>query len=68
MDKTNQKKQIYNDAAVKALMERHKLGRGYILKFIRGERNGTLAIKIQEEYKTLDSAAKVTVNEKVNNL
>ena len=68
MNKTKQKKQTYNDAVVKALMERHNLNRGYILKMVRGERNGSLGIKVQEEYKQLDSAAKVTVNNKINNL
>jgi hypothetical protein len=68
MDKVKQKRTTYNDAVIKGLMERYGFKRNYIIKSISGERNGTLSIKIQEEYKVLNAATNNVLKTKIKNL
>ena len=68
MDKPKQKKSIYNDDVIKVIIERYGFKRNYILKSIRGERSGTIPLKIQEEYKKLNSEAKKIINQKSKEL
>jgi len=68
MSKPKQKKTNYNDDIIKALMAKYGFKRNYILMSIRGERNGLIPIRIQEEYKALDRAAKAAVNKNITNV
>jgi hypothetical protein len=68
MDKRREKKANYNDTIIKELMAKYGFKRNYILMSIRGERTGTIPIKIQEEYKTLDSASKIAIRNKINEI
>lgn len=61
-------RQSYNDLVVDELKKKYDVTRNYILMSIRGERTGTFSIRIQEEYKKLDSASKLAVRAKINEL
>lgn len=65
MDKPKQKKAIYNEDIILALITKYGFGRDYILKSIRGDRVGRIPVRIQEEYKTLNSAAKAAVKKNI---
>jgi hypothetical protein len=68
MDKSRKKKSVYNDEILIELKNKYGFGRDYILKSIRGERVGTIPIKIQEEYKTLLSASNQVIKEQIKDL
>lgn len=68
MDKSKQNKSVYNDTIIKELISKYGFKRNYILKSIRGERVGTIPIKIQEEYKTLLSASNQLIKQQINQL
>ncbi|MEN5434131.1 hypothetical protein ABE545_10850 [Sphingobacterium faecium] len=68
MNKLRKKPQNYNDDAVKELMIKYGFKRNYILMSIRGERVGTVPVKIQDEYLQMDRAAKAAIQKKVNEL
>lgn len=68
MDKSRKKKSVYNDEILNELKKKYGFGRDYILKSIRGERVGTIPIKIQEEYKTLLSASNQVIKEQIKDL
>lgn len=53
MNKTRQKRNDYDTEIIKILMNKYQVGKNYIEKSIRGDRNGTLSIQIAEAYKTL---------------
>ncbi len=53
MNKTRQKRNDYDAEIIKILMNKYQVGKNYIEKSIRGDRNGTLSIQIAEAYKTL---------------
>lgn len=66
MDKSRKKKSLYNTEILIELQNKYGFGRDYILKSIRGERVGTIPIKIQEEYKALLSAATQAIKQQIN--
>lgn len=66
MDKSRKKKSLYNTEILIELQNKYGFGRDYILKSIRGERVGTIPIKIQEEYNTLLSASRQAVKQQIN--
>lgn len=68
MSKTRQKKANYNEEIILALISKYGFKRDYIYKSIRGERVGTIPIKIQEEYKTLSQAAKNAIKTKLEDI
>ncbi|MFH6945144.1 hypothetical protein [Flavobacterium sp. FlaQc-50] len=68
MDKSRKKKSLYNTEILTELQNKYGFGRDYILKSIRGERSGTIPIKIQEEYKTLLSASTQAIRKQINEL
>lgn len=57
------KKKSYDGEVIKMLQERYDVGVRYIQMSIAGERNGSLSIKIQEEYKNAVRARKKTLSE-----
>lgn len=65
MDKTKRKKQTYNEDAISELKKKYGFTRDYIVKSIRGDRNGTLPLQIAEEYKIAARAAKKAVQSKI---
>lgn len=67
MDKLNKKKTIYNEEILKELEKKYGFKRNYIQKSIRGERTGTIPLKIQEEYKELEKASKTAIQKKISN-
>ena len=68
MDKSRKKKSLYNTEILTELQNKYGFGRDYILKSIRGERSGTVPIKIQEEYKALLSASTQAIKKQINEL
>lgn len=68
MDKTKKKKSSYNDTIIEQLMIKYGFGRDYILKSIKGDRSGTIPIRIQEEYKTLLSASNALIKQQINQI
>lgn len=68
MSKAKQKRPIYNEVIISALKEKYGFTSSYIRMSIRGDRTGTIPIKIQEEYKQLEREAKQAVNKKINEL
>ncbi|TWP23496.1 hypothetical protein ETU10_07170 [Apibacter muscae] len=55
------KNKIYNQEALQELQKKYGFTRDYIIKSIKGERIGTYPLRIQEEYKQLDDAAKLAI-------
>ncbi len=53
MNKTRQKRNDYDAEIIKILIEKYQVGKNYIEKSIRGDRNGNLSITIAEAYKKL---------------
>jgi hypothetical protein len=68
MDKSKKNKSVYNDVIIKELMIKYGFGRDYIMKSIRGERVGTIPIKIQEEYKALLTASNQIIKQQISQL
>jgi len=68
MSKAKQKKATYNDTVIKELIVKYGFGRDYILKSIKGERTGTIPIKIQEEYNALVRVSNKIIKEQINQL
>ncbi|MBB4117900.1 hypothetical protein GGR32_000172 [Mesonia hippocampi] len=68
MSKTKQKRQKYNDDVLQELKKKYDVTRNYIILSIRGERNGTLSIQIQEDYRKLNAASKKAINQKISEL
>ena len=68
MSKLTKKKNIYNEEILIELEKKYGFKRNYIQKAIRGERTGTIPLKIQEEYKTLEKASKNLIVKKINEL
>ncbi|MEO6176812.1 MAG: hypothetical protein ABIP27_16795 [Flavobacterium circumlabens] len=68
MDKSRKKKANYNTEILIELQNKYGFGRDYILKSIKGERIGTVPIKIQEEYKALLSASNQAIKNQINEL
>ena len=68
MDKTKQKKSVYNDTIIKGIMERYGFKRNYVIKAIRGDRVGKIPIKMQEEYKKLLRESNIIINKKLEEL
>lgn len=68
MDKSRKKKSDYNTEILTQLQNKYGFGRNYILKSIRGERVGTIPIKIQEEYKTLLSTSTQAIRKQIGEL
>lgn len=58
----------YNETVLQELIKKYGVTRDYIYKSIRGERTGTIPIKIQGEYQLLDKASKSTVKNKINEI
>lgn len=56
---------LYNQDIIQELINKYGFGKNYILKSIRGDRTGTIPTKIQEEYKKLNSAAKLAVKKEI---
>lgn len=61
MSKTKKKHVNYNDVVIDELRCRYGFTRDYILKSIRGDRVGSTAIRIQEEYWRLDRMARQAI-------
>lgn len=68
MNKPTQKRAKYNDDIIKGLMSKYGFKRNYILMSIRGERTGTIPIRIQEEYNQLNRETKKVINSKIDKL
>jgi len=68
MSKPKQKRANYNEEILKALQNKYDVTAQYIRMSIRGERTGTMSIKIQEDYKTLEKEANKAVNNKIKDL
>ncbi|ENG5660757.1 hypothetical protein ABUT75_002322 [Flavobacterium psychrophilum] len=68
MDKTKQKKSVYNDTIIKGIMERYGFKRNYVIKAIRGDRVGKIPIQMQEEYKKLLCETNLIINKKLDEL
>jgi len=68
MSKLTKKKNIYNEEILIELEKKYGFKRNYIQKAIRGERTGTIPLKIQEEYKALEKASKNVIVKKINEL
>lgn len=66
MDKSRKKKSVYNAEILTALKNKYGFKQDYILKSIRGERVGTIPIKIQEEYKALLSASNQAIKKQIS--
>lgn len=65
MSKRKQKKANYNEDVIIALISKYGFKRDYILKSIRGDRVGTIPLRIQEDYKTLNTAAKKAIKKNI---
>lgn len=68
MDKGTKKNNTYNATIIKELMMKYGFKRDYIQKSIRGERTGTIPLRIAEEYENLNRAAKKIVSDKINEI
>lgn len=68
MDKSRKKKAVYNTEILTELKKKYGFTQDYILKSIRGERVGTIPIKIQEEYKALLSASNQVIKQQIDKL
>lgn len=68
MSKIRKKRNEYNDLVVKELMKRYGFKRNYILMSVRGERTGTIPLRIKEDYRLLDSASRQAIQQKVDEL
>ena len=68
MDKSRKKKSVYNTELLIQLKNKYGFTRDYILKSIKGERTGTIPIKIQEEYKSLVSASNQAIQQQINKI
>lgn len=68
MDKGTKKNNTYNDGLVKELMLKYGFKRNYILKSIRGERTGTIPLRIAEEYNRLNRELKIITRTKTQQL
>lgn len=68
MSKNRKKNIIYNTVAVEELRKRYGVTRDYVLKSIRGDRNGSIPSRIQDEYKQLERASNAAIQSKVNEL
>ena len=68
MDKSRKKKSVYNTEILIQLKNKYGFTRDYILKSIKGERTGTIPIKIQEEYKSLVSASNQAIQQQINKI
>ena len=68
MDKPKKKNQKYNDEVIEALISKYGFKANYIRMSIRGERVGTIPIKIQEEYKKLDAQAKAAIQASIKKI
>ena len=68
MDKLNKKKNNYNEEVLNELINKYGFKKNYIQKAIRGERTGTIPLKIQEEYKSLSNAANSAIKSQINKI
>jgi hypothetical protein len=68
MDKSRKKKSVYNTEILTELQKKYGFGRDYILKSIKGERTGTIPVKMQEEYKALLSASNQAIKQQMDKL
>lgn len=68
MNKIRKKRNEYNDLVVKELMNRYGFKRNYVLMSIRGERTGTIPLRIKEDYRLLDNASKQAIRKKISEL
>ncbi len=68
MNKPTQKRINYNVEIINSLIAKYGFKKNYIQKAIRGERTGTIPLKIQEEYKTLEREARKVIKTKVEEL
>ncbi|WP_298307171.1 hypothetical protein [Flavobacterium sp.] len=68
MSKLTKKKTNYNEEILNELIKKYGFKKNYIQKAIRGERTGTIPLKIQEEYNTLLKESKKTIIKKINEL
>jgi phosphoserine aminotransferase len=68
MDKLSKKRNNYNEEILNELIKKYGFKKNYIQKAIRGERTGTIPLKIKEEYKTLTAAANIAIHSKINSI
>lgn len=68
MDKHKTKKNTYNEDIIIELQKKYGFKKNYIQKAIRGDRTGTIPLKIQEEYRLLVSAANIAVRSKIEKI
>lgn len=68
MGKLRQKKTNYNEEIIQELLKKYGFKRDYIYKSIRGERVGTIPIRIQEEYNELIKASKAAIKKSIENV
>lgn len=64
----NRKKPEYNQEVVNFLKNKYNFKSDYIRKCIRGERNGVIPIRIQEEYNKLEKASRMAMLKKAETL
>lgn len=68
MGKAKQNKSVYNNTIIAELTVKYGFTRNYILKSIRGERVGSIPIKIQEEYKKLETVSNQLIRKQIGEL
>lgn len=68
MGKLTTKKNTYNTEILIELQKKYGFKKDYIQKSIRGDRTGTIPLKIQEEYKALLSASNKAVKDKIKEI
>lgn len=68
MSKPTTKRINYNGEILKVLITKYGFGKNYIQKSIRGDRKGTIPLKIQEEYYALERESKKAIKSKVDKL
>ncbi len=68
MDKHTNKKNKYNPDILKELEKKWGVKKNYIQKSIRGERTGTIPLKIKEEYLALTQAANTAIKSKLEDI
>lgn len=57
MDKRKQKRENYNTEILNALKEKYGFGYDYIIKSIRGDRDGIVPNRIKKDYKIMLDAS-----------
>lgn len=68
MNKSKEKKQKLNATLINSIADKYGVTPNYVRMSVRGERNGVIPIKLQEEYKSLNRDVKKIINENMNEI